>query len=132
GHVEGFVQCPLTHCTITHKTNVNIIIAQVFFSKSNTSSQRNLTTNDTVSAHHFMFFGEEVHRPPFSFGTSGHFTKKLCHTFVSRHTFCQSMSMVTVRCNYRIFWPSCRDSSCHNSFLTNVKVTKSTDFLLTI
>src|SRR5690606_873569 len=102
------------------------------FRKSDICTQRNLTTNDTMSAHHAMFLREKVHGATFTLRTARNFSKKLCHTFISRHTLCQSVRMITIRRDYGIRWSCSRNRPSHNGFLTNVKVTKSADFLLTI
>src|SRR5690606_41351193 len=95
--VESIVQRTLTYCPITHETNIDIICSKIFLGKSYTRSQRDLSTNATVSTLHAMLFGEEVHRTAFTFGASCSLTKKLSHTGIGRHACSQRLRVTTLR-----------------------------------
>jgi hypothetical protein len=70
GHVKGFVQGALSDGPISHKTYIDIGIAQVFVSKSQTSPQGDLASNDTMAPVKAVFFAKKVHGATLAFGAS--------------------------------------------------------------
>src|SRR5690606_3931563 len=106
--------------------------SKIFLGKSYTRSQRDLSTNDTVSTQHAMFFGEEVHRTAFTFGASCSLTKNLSHTGISRHAFSQRLRVITIRGDEGILFASDRNSSRYYSFFAIVQVEDTTNRSLTV
>src|SRR5690606_4650079 len=55
-HIQGFVESALSNRSVSHITNIHVIGSQIFFRKCDTSTQRDLSPYDTVSAHKLMLF----------------------------------------------------------------------------
>ena len=61
----------LAHGPIAHVAQCHRIPLKVFVSKCQPGTQRDLSSDDTVSAVESMFFGEDMHGTAHPFGCSG-------------------------------------------------------------
>ena len=121
GHVKGFMKRTLSRCAITKIGHSHATSFKIFISKSQTGSNGNLSTHDSVSAIKPMFFRENMHRPSHSFRCSGCFSQKFCHdtSWINAHSYW--LHVISVCGNHFVF---CQVHSVQctgqNGFLTVV------------
>src|SRR5690606_25569531 len=130
--VERFVNRALTNRTIAHVADCEILGAFVFLSPAETQAHRNLRANDPVTARKISFFVKDVHRTAFSFGRASRFAIQLCHDCSRIGTQSQRVRMTTVSSDPLVILGQSTDRTRSTSFLSNIKVTESPDFLLTV
>src|SRR3546814_25916 len=131
-HIEGFVECTLPYGAVPHVAHVHIVDTIILFRKRNTCAKCNMTAYDTVPTHEFMFFAEKVHGAAFALGASSSLAKKLGHDGIGRYALGNGVCVATVGCDHGVFGSQYRHGTRYYCFLTDVKVAKTTDFLLSV
>ena len=126
------MKCSLSNCSITHGHKCYVIGSVVLFSESNTSSHGNLCTYDSVSTHEVFFFVKKVHGSTLSFGTTCCSSVKFRHQDTWICSKCNWVRVIAVSCHVFVSWLTSACCPCNNGFLSNVKVTESTKFLLNV
>src|SRR5690606_10124572 len=102
-HVKGFVECALPDSAVAHITYADAVEPVIFVGECNARTEGNLAAYDTMPAHEFVLFTEEVHGATLSFGASGSFAEQLGHGSVGRYALGDGMRMAAVSRNHRVF-----------------------------
>ena len=61
GHVEAFVDLALVGCAVAEIGAADVAVLCIFIVESNTSAERDLRTNDAVTAVEMLLLREHVH-----------------------------------------------------------------------
>ena len=95
--------------------------------KSQPNTDRHLRANNAVATKEVLFTAEHMHRSAFSTRIATLTTSQLSHDTICLHATSQHMSMIAIRCHYRIAFHRGRLQTNNNSFLTDIKMTKTTN-----
>src|SRR3990172_6722478 len=110
----------LVNRSLSKEAQRNSISAFIFGCKSDTCRQRDLTSNDCMTAEKVKFLIEQVHGTAFTMRTTTYSTEQFGHDRFWRHALGDSMSVFTVAGKHVIIFADCRDRSDSNGLLTNI------------
>jgi hypothetical protein len=122
-------KCSLIDRAIAEETKGHAIFTSIFAGESETAGQRHVRAHDGMSTVHVMFLVEKMHRTSQAAGTAGIFAEQFRHTGIGAGTAGQSVGMIAIGGDDIIVKSDRRDGTCYNRFLTDVKMTKTADFL---
>mmetsp|Transcript_4349 Transcript_4349/g.8359 ORF Transcript_4349/g.8359 Transcript_4349/m.8359 type:complete len:228 (-) Transcript_4349:318-1001(-) len=131
GHICTLPNLSLISSTITITRNRDIHLLTrfgiVLVGKSQSSSHRNLCTNNSLPPKEIIFLGVKVHGTSLTLGHPSCISKQLCKNRSDVSSASKSNTMATIGGDPRILRRECSINSRSNSFLSIVKVAKSTD-----
>ena len=127
-HVETLVKAPLIYSRIPHKAYANQVLPTVFDLPTNTSGQRNLSSNNTMTSEKAGISAENVHRAALPTRHSSDTTIKLGHNCLRANPLCNSLCMGSVSTDSIIFWLKHFNHAGRTSFLSDMEMAEASDF----
>ena len=127
--VQRFVKRTLINRPISEEAERDAIFVTVLDREGQPYRQRHMSADDCVPAVHVVFLVEKMHGSAKSTRAAGLLAEKLCHARLCGCATGKSMPVITVCGDDVIIRANSSHRASHNRFLSNVKVTKSTNLL---
>src|SRR3954467_14318538 len=96
------MQDTLTGSSIAKETYSHIILIQILVGKSDTCTEADLCTHDTMPAKKTMLLREEVHRASLPLGAACSLAKKFGHGCIAGDTLGDTQAVVAVGCDHPV------------------------------
>src|SRR5215831_15290150 len=119
----------LINCPVSKEAECDTVFATVFRGERHPHRQWNMCGDNGMAAVHVVFLIKKMHRTAQPTRTASYLAEKFCHAGICGGPSSKSVSMVAISGDDVIVRPRCRDDSCHDRFLSNVKVAKAANFL---
>jgi hypothetical protein len=121
------VKRALVNRCFAEETDGDLVRVLVLRSEGEAGGQRNLSTDDGVTAEKAEFLIEHVHRAAFAFRATGGFAEKLGHDGSGRHALGERLAVFAVTAEHVVVLAKRGDRADGDCFLSDVEMAEAAD-----
>src|SRR5690606_35118754 len=116
-HVEAFVDLTLIGSAIAEISQRYIVVVAIAIRECEACAERNLRTDDTMTAVEVLLFGEHVHGAALALGKAAATSGQFSHHAARAHARCKHMTMIAIGGDNLIALPQPHPHAPHHALL---------------